>query len=249
MFVQRMRATKQRGMANLGAYVPSALFAAARWASESAESAALAAWNFVFVNPLRTLYFKGPSVHGYGFWGGVDPADACAQLTGVSALVWDLQTAACHDLLERNFFSFSTVVMSGLYVWLVYKIVQHLAFRYLYVRPLMAELRAVLRENSELTFLDPPPRLCATHPSHAAQSSAGVSVPAKGLCSTCHSSSCEGRAAHGQRATQRIRSSSCCGLRGPREAASTAPAPECPAADAGHSANASAASTKQRECS
>lgn len=129
-------------------------------ACAGAASAAQSVWRVLVVDPLRTLYFYGPNVHGYGFWGGVEAADACAQLTGVSALVWDVQTVACHDLLERNFFSFSVVVMAAVYLWLIYKVLQHLAFRYLYVRPLFAELRAALRElpQRELSLRDLPLR-------------------------------------------------------------------------------------------
>lgn len=125
------------------------------------ETIAHGVWRATFVDPLRTLYFNGPNVHGYGFWGGVQAADACAQLTGVSALVWDVQAVACHDLLERNFFSFSVVVTFALYLWLVYKTLQHLAFRYLYVRPLIAELRAALRE---LPRRETPAFLDSAHP-------------------------------------------------------------------------------------
>lgn len=109
--------------------------------------AALAAATVV---PLRHLYFNGPTLGGYGFWGGAEPADACAQLTGVSASMWKgAQAAACEDLLERKFVGFGWAVGGAAYVWALYQVASCLWFRFAVVRPLARELRAALLAGAD----------------------------------------------------------------------------------------------------
>ena len=56
---------------------------------------------------LRELYFVGPRLKGYGFWGGLPPADICAQLTMTSADVWRGTAAVqCTTLVEQYFQAF-----------------------------------------------------------------------------------------------------------------------------------------------
>lgn len=111
-------------------------------------------WVSLVDSPLRTLYFHGPHFKGIGgFWNGASEADACAQLTGVSSTVWGMQIEACRDLLDRNYTSFYVAVIATVYIVCLYKVLQILAFRYFYVQPVMAELRAMLRDR-EKTFPD-----------------------------------------------------------------------------------------------
>lgn len=125
------------------------------FAVQAAESLVSAAWSAAVTHPLRTLYFHGPNIRGYGFWGGIADSDMCAQLTSVSSLMWDSQAAACRDLLERNFAAFYTAVLSALYAWLVFKLLQCLLFRYAYMRPIVAELRGLVADmQKNPTFLE-----------------------------------------------------------------------------------------------
>lgn len=125
------------------------------FAAQAAESLVSAAWSAAVTHPLRTLYFHGPNIRGYGFWGGIADSDMCAQLTSVSSLMWDSQAAACRDLLERNFAAFYTAVLSALYAWLAYKLLQCLLFRYAYMRPIVAELRGLVADmQKNPTFLE-----------------------------------------------------------------------------------------------
>lgn len=78
----------------------------------------------LFLNPLRTLYFRGPGWHSFGFWSGNAPEDICAVLTGVSASHWLHNTDACTNLIERKFhafvlgFVFITLLLTGIYTFL-----------------------------------------------------------------------------------------------------------------------------------
>jgi hypothetical protein len=119
-------------------------------------------WDVIAVKPLQILYFQGPNIRGYGFWGGISEVDACAQLTGVSALVWSVQTKACAELLERNFVSFSTAVFIGAYVCALYSLARTALFHYFYVRPLMQELKRLNyqhRKSLDDFSSSPPPLL------------------------------------------------------------------------------------------
>lgn len=97
--------------------------------------------------PLRGLYFYGPTLGGYGFWGGLGAPDMCAQLTHVSALDWmssDAQVARCSALLERKFDAFAYTVLAVAYLWGLYKMVSQVWYRYAVLRPFAAEVRNAL---------------------------------------------------------------------------------------------------------
>lgn len=74
------------------------------------------------VTPLRTLFFHGPALSGYGFLNGVAAADACAALTGISAVAWagsDARRDECAALLERRFDSFAQSLLALVYLLLL----------------------------------------------------------------------------------------------------------------------------------
>lgn len=52
----------------------------------------------------RKIYFEGPRI--FGFWNGIEPHDACSELTKVSSSVWISQRKACDDLLNREFVAY-----------------------------------------------------------------------------------------------------------------------------------------------
>lgn len=107
----------------------------------------LALATLVVLAPLKGLYMNGPTLGGYGFWGGAEPADICAQLTGLSATVWlssPVQALQCDALLERKFLSFAWSVFATAYLWGLYNLVSYAWYRYWVLRPAMTELRAAL---------------------------------------------------------------------------------------------------------
>ena len=100
----------------------------------------------IVIAPLRSLYFHGPTLGGYGFWGGAAPADACAQLTGMPATTW-LASAElerqCAARLDRKFWEFATAVCFAAYAWTLVSLCAHLWFRHLVLRPTLAEIQRV----------------------------------------------------------------------------------------------------------
>lgn len=58
----------------------------------------------LFVELIRTLYLKGPSLHGYGFWQGKKMSDICGILTGVDASHWAIvnNTEICNRRIESD---------------------------------------------------------------------------------------------------------------------------------------------------
>jgi len=108
--------------------------------------------------PLRRLYFDGPDVHGYGWWGGRAATDVCAQLTNVDAAFWARNPDDCRALLERKFVAFylgaaAIAVAVGTYLvlqffgsWLWY----HLCV----VRPMRQMFERVCTASSSITIRD-----------------------------------------------------------------------------------------------
>ena len=61
------------------------------------------------VFPLRVLFFRGPTLWGYGFGGGSSPENMCQSLTNVRSEFWgssETTQAECLEILERRFHAF-----------------------------------------------------------------------------------------------------------------------------------------------
>ena len=98
----------------------------------------------LFVYPLKSLYFLGPSFSGIGGWGGTNPADICSQLTQVPASHWLSYSEGCKELLERKFSSFLVLFLCSMYLWMLWKIVNYIWFRYFVFGPMLAEIKALI---------------------------------------------------------------------------------------------------------
>jgi hypothetical protein len=101
--------------------------------------------SFFIQTPLRSLYFKGPD--GMGFWGGAEVTDICASLTTTSAAFWSQHYGECVDVCEKRFQAFSTSVNFVLYILILFRVVNALAFHFCFTRPVMSELRALLGDK------------------------------------------------------------------------------------------------------
>ena len=96
---------------------------------------------FIVIHPLRALYFQGPSMHGYGFWTGMDAHDICAHVSpGASALFWVQHADECQLMLDKQFTAFLTACEFGLLVVLAYRFVSMLLFRWLVLEPALSRL-------------------------------------------------------------------------------------------------------------
>ncbi|BBI30563.1 hypothetical protein QKT49_gp200 [Acanthamoeba castellanii medusavirus] len=63
----------------------------------------------LIAQPLYTLYRRGPSIAGYGWWEGASDEDICSRLTGVNAEFWragPASSAMCSELIDRKFDAF-----------------------------------------------------------------------------------------------------------------------------------------------
>ena len=127
----------------------------------SVYSVCCSLFNTVFVSPLYTLYFRGPTLNGFGFWGGAAPETICASLLpGSHASFWAQHVDDCYVLLTQRFDAFQVAVHTCLYVFVLLKLVQCLTFHCLVVQPALGRLEQLLRKNvSPTTWNDMP----ATH--------------------------------------------------------------------------------------
>lgn len=118
--------------------------------------------------PLKGLYLYGPTLGGYGFWGGTEPADICAQLTGVSAGVWasNPETALqCDALVERRFTAFVWAVFFSAYAYALYNLASHAWYRYVSLPAQADAVRRVL-EGVDGHILVRPKRRSRHHHHH-----------------------------------------------------------------------------------
>lgn len=95
----------------------------------------------IVVAPLRALYFQGPSVHGYGFWTGMDAHDICAHVSpGASALFWAQHADECLVMLDKQFTGFLTACQFAVLVVSVYRILSMWLFRWMVLEPALCRL-------------------------------------------------------------------------------------------------------------
>jgi hypothetical protein len=98
-----------------------------------------AAGHLIIHNPLRTLYFNGPTA--LGFWGGALPQDICFSLTGTPSVFWAQHVQECMRLCEHKFDAFAVIITFGVYVALVFRCVEAVAMHLCFTRPILCELR------------------------------------------------------------------------------------------------------------
>lgn len=98
------------------------------------------AWlrDMLFHQPVHTLYFFGPTE--LGFWGGAQPSDICYSLTNTPSIFWEQHQDQCDQLCTQKFHAFYTVIMFGLYVFLLAKFLDALVFHACFARPVLRQL-------------------------------------------------------------------------------------------------------------
>lgn len=98
-----------------------------------------------FVYPLHSLYFNGPLLNGYGFWGGTKQEDICAAIfKGTSALFWMEHENDCTTLLISRFNAFLISVQFFIYVVCIYRIVSWCSFRFFILNPTIHRLEKAI---------------------------------------------------------------------------------------------------------
>ncbi len=101
---------------------------------------------YSIILPLRTLYFGGPRLWGWGGWEGISFQEICAQLTQVPAKVWENSTD-CRELVERKFQTFLISLGAGTYIFLVFKLVNYIWLRYFILGPLLKEFKDHMKKS------------------------------------------------------------------------------------------------------
>jgi len=102
-----------------------------------------------FVEPLRTFYFQGPYLGGWGGWEGMAAVDICAQLTHVSSQLWQDSIHNCMLLLENKFQAFLISCYAFTYMFLAIKIFNYVWFRFMIFNPIIKELRWFQQQQLE----------------------------------------------------------------------------------------------------
>lgn len=75
-----------------------------------------AAYNFLILKPLWSLYLDSPSVGSFGGWYGKTESDICATITGVPTIHWDTTGEdECRNLIVRRFESSVSTVANLFY--------------------------------------------------------------------------------------------------------------------------------------
>ena len=72
-------------------------------------------YDVLWETPLRILYFKGPLLGGYGFWGNKPASFICSELTTVEAHHWDTHLDVCEKIIEEHFHAFHVGASASLY--------------------------------------------------------------------------------------------------------------------------------------
>ena len=74
-------------------------------------------WFYGVFCPLQFVYFRGPSLWGWGFWDGRHPHDICAELVGYKIRFSERHgSQLCHDMLVRKLETF--IALFWIYVYL-----------------------------------------------------------------------------------------------------------------------------------
>jgi hypothetical protein len=73
-------------------------------------------YTYVVVKPMAKFYLKGPRFFNLGMWGGMEPQDICAEITGVASSHWTKNYEDCYNIIQQRF----DAVMIG--AWLVFLI-------------------------------------------------------------------------------------------------------------------------------
>ena len=102
--------------------------------------------------PAADLYLNGPTA--LGFWGGMDPEDICARLTGTNSNMWldeNGPTRACTDVISTRFTSWMIFIRSVTY----FGVPLVLLWRYVRRRP--SACRACTARRMGTSFVGSPP--------------------------------------------------------------------------------------------
>lgn len=108
----------------------------------ASKTVARSAFDFFITEPLRIFYFVGP------IWGNLEPTQICFELTQVDSAWWNAtadRRQECDNLLAKRYGSFQATVLCTIYFIVVLYIVVYFTMRCCFLRPLVRELKEVIR--------------------------------------------------------------------------------------------------------
>lgn len=71
---------------------------------------------YVIQLPISVLYYRGPTLSGYGFYEGLPKHDICSRITGVPGKHWLETPIECADIIARKLDSIYVLVYFGIYM-------------------------------------------------------------------------------------------------------------------------------------
>ena len=90
------------------------------------------------MNLLYELYRKGPTLNGFGFWGGKENNEICSLLTNVNNELWKSNQYECEILIQKHYKSFEICILFICTIIFVYKLL-YFIFTYIFiVKPLIS---------------------------------------------------------------------------------------------------------------
>ena len=104
----------------------------------------------MWYTPLYTLYRKGPSLNGFGFWCGRTNIEICSILTNTNMLVWSDNDQKCLDIITRHYESFEVVIHILLLSIAVYKVVSYISTYITITRPIQQTIHTLYNSNNTL---------------------------------------------------------------------------------------------------
>jgi hypothetical protein len=102
------------------------------------EAIDLVRW-IVVLQPLWQLYLRGPSIRGFGFWGGKLLPDICHALTDITTAHWYLHPKECVRRVVDHFVSLTTAMCLLGYIFAVYRMVKWFLFVRFFLNPLQQQ--------------------------------------------------------------------------------------------------------------
>lgn len=82
--------------------------------------------DYVYKQPLRSLYMQGPHISNYGFWQGKTNEEICSLLTNTHTDIWmGSNQLRCMQMIDSSFDSFSICISTVIYGVLMYKSISH----------------------------------------------------------------------------------------------------------------------------
>ena len=83
-------------------------------------------YEWLVLMPLSRLYLYGPTLNGWGFWGGQEVSLICAQQTSLNVNFWRENEDQCYELISKQFQSITVLVETVMYFLCIFSFLKFL---------------------------------------------------------------------------------------------------------------------------